>query len=402
MSDGECFTRTAQTTMPNKKQLPPGVQKGKMVQSKPLMPKNPRKGQKATRNQKRLLMRTKPSANDIQTYRMALFNPFLPEAYGARVPDSFSRPTACYHFRGIHSLSSDPNGNLEFMLMPNPFFCLLMGVGSVVTPATSFTNNTKAYYLQSANAAQAILSSYRVVAWGIKIVAKDTAYAEKGRLVVATVPTTENSPSYNTLLTVTASDASIISLYATGNTLSTTSPLVTNPVDVPGAQVLSAQDLLQRQYLMAVAPSHVDQYLFHGLVDRNSYSWASNTLLSDEGVFNSVSGILVNSTSGGRKDVASLRGGTAVWIQATGLPASSNEFDIDFIYHLECIPNTYSNVLIPSSMTTLAGTTNIVETVIAETRPVLDRLRGIAAEGATKAVKFVGKQAIAAATAAFL
>jgi hypothetical protein len=74
---------------------------------------------------------------------------------------------------------------------------------------------------------------------------------------------------------------------------------------------------------------------------------------------------MVNNTAGGRKDVASFSGGTTVWIQGTGMPPSANEFDVDFIYHIEALPNTQSNVLIPSSMSASIGTTNIVETAIA-------------------------------------
>jgi hypothetical protein len=81
---------------------------------------------------------------------------------------------------------------------------------------------------------------------------------------------------------VTATNASYIATYSTGSGISAPSGaiLMSNPVDMPGAQVLSAQDLLQRQYIMCVAPSHVDQYLFHGLIDRNVEFVYSTSILA--------------------------------------------------------------------------------------------------------------------------
>ena len=97
-------------------------------------------------------------------------------------------------------------------------------------------------------------------------------------------------------------------------------------------------------------------------------TWNTNQSLADEIVYNTA-GAVVNATAGGRKDVSSLRGGRGFVVFATGMPASTNEFDVELVYHLEGTPNVAgaspAAALIPSSMRPVIGSTSIVERVLA-------------------------------------
>ncbi len=369
--------------------------------AKPLMMVVAKNKKKAKRHKKKKavnqLVTYKPSKkrgpglrDDSQAYMAALRNPFSVAAVGARVPDSYAFPTATYHIRSTLTFTSSASGLVSAIILPSPCFSLIQDQGTVSGP-TAFSNNTSCYYALSPTNVAKVLTEYRVVAWGLRVVAKDTAFSSKGKMYFALVPTTANAPSWNTLNTVTASNTGVVSEYTCGLDIAYMGGSITN---LPTCRVFSMQDLLRGELQVTGLPLSASFYDFRGTSDRSNLSWNTGQVLADEGVFNNTTG-LVNATAGGRKDVASLRGGMGVLLYASGLPESTNEFDVELIYHLEGSPNVADTsggltTPIPSSQKTLVGSTGMVEKFIATVRqtvPIVSHLVNSAfTDGGTRAV----------------
>ncbi len=310
-----------------------------------------------------------PTTPDLRQFQLALRDPFHPNAFGARVVDSYSIPTATYHLRANVLCTSSAAGNFCGVILPSPCLSFInagtgvtLGSVSGSTMSAFGANGTVSYVVSPATMATH-LSEYRVVAWGFRVIAKDTAFASKGKFYIAPVPTTNNAPSWNTFATVTGTQAAIGEY-----TIGMDADYVYNAiVGMPGVRIFSMQDLLRGEVQASGVPCDATFYTFKGTTDRSQTPWNTGQVLADEGVFNNTTG-LVNATAGGRKDIASLRGGRAFLIVATGMPASGQEFDIEIIYHLEGTPNMTGTVsataLIPSSTRTTNGASWLVEKAI--------------------------------------
>lgn len=295
-------------------------------------------------------------------YALALRNPFSTSAMGCRLPDSYSMPTVTYHVRGAITCTSDATGAFSGIFLPSPCFTWIQGLGTNAGSRTAFTNNNTTYYVIAPSTLANVLTEYRVVSWGIRILPKDTVNASKGKWYVSTVPTTANAPSWNTLETVTAAGVDVISEYACG--LSTS--VLSNTVNLQSCRTFTAQDLMRGEIMVTGLPLNTSFYDFRGTTDRSSLAWNVGQVLADEGVFNNTTG-LVNATAGGRKDIASLRGGMAVALFATGMPASTQEFDMEYVYHMEGTPNISGSgggQIVPSAAAPLVGSTAVVEKIL--------------------------------------
>ncbi len=361
-----------------------------------VVPAKRRRKQKARKARRKSLITLRGKArvgvrnDDLRQYEIALSNPFAVEAIGVRVPDSYCFPTVTYHFRSTITPTTNASGLCGMCVLPSPCFSLIGGSGTFGGP-TAFTANSGAYYFVAPLDMQTKLTEYRVVSWGIRLLAKDTALASKGKIWIALVPTTNNAPSWNTLNTVTASGTGVISEYTAGFDMGYLGSSIQN---YPSVRVFSLQDLLRGEVQVTGVPLSNSFYDFKGTADRNDVPWNTGQVLADEGVFNNTAG-LVNSTAGGRKDIASLRGGMAILIYGSGMPAATNEFDVEVIYHLEGSPNLSSTSgavtgIVPSAQKVLHGSTSVMESVISAVRTAIPAVRMLktaaTADGATKGI----------------
>lgn len=332
---------------------------------------------------------------DVRQYHLALTNPFHPGSVGARVPDSFVIPTVTYHVRSAILCNSNVSGTFSCAIYPSPCLSMTVALGTVSGGVTSFAANTSSYYIANPNTVSSVLTAYRVVSWGVRIVPKDTMFAAKGKFYIAVVPTTANAPSFNTLNTVTATDNDVIGEYLVGMGLQTGG--MAQIVNQPSVRAFSAADLLRKEIQLAGVPVSPSFYEFKGTMDRH-VPWNTNQNLADEAVFDTTTKLLVNATTAGRKDPGSIRGGCAFLLYATGLPPSTQEFDLELVYHLEGEPNLGAiptgGSLVPSSMRVLHGSTSLVEQALSAAHtagkvismvndPVGSAIRGIAAAGKT-------------------
>lgn len=380
--------------------------KGQLVLAKPKRnkPKRPprRKIKGQQRRRQATVQRIRGGSNprnanaDLQSFKRALLDPFNPLSVGAKVCDAWSIPTVAYHVRGNIVCTNNASGVFAMMVMPSPCFTtLLQGAGAAGTISGNFSpfaQNTYAGYAISPSDLSNVLTEYRTVSWGLRLIPKNTATNSKGRYTIALVPTTRNAPSWNTLATVTATNAGIISEYSSGYDISKTTTQA-QALNLPSVRVFSAQDLLRGEIQVNPIPCHQAFWEFKGTADRSNLTWAADTVMADEIVFDSTTLGAVNSTSGGRKDVASLAGGVAVILSLTGGVASANDFDVEFIYHLEGTPNisgSNAGVLVPSSMSAVRGSTSLIESVLSTVSMAVDAVKYIQNPmfGATNALNF--------------
>ncbi len=312
---------------------------------------------------------------DVRQFQLALRNPFDARAIGARVVDSYMTPTVTYHIRGTVSVTPNSSGECQMAMLPSPVNTLVApssgngGPGTLTTSLGDFTQNTQGStvaggkYCFSPQSLADKLTEYRVVSWGIRLLAKDTAYNTKGKIFIAMVPTTDNAPSWAVLNNVTGTAASL-GEYLIGMSLADINKIP----NLPGVRCFSMQELLRGEVMVVGTPTHSSYYAFKGTTDNNLTPWNTGQYLMDEGVFNSSTGVMVNATAQGRRDPASLRGGRAIIIWASGLPTSGNAFDIEFIYHMEGTPNLASSnnylQLVPSSMRSVTGSSALIEKCI--------------------------------------
>ncbi len=340
-------------------------------------------------------------AQDLAQYRLALTDPFDPDAIGCRVADSWQTPTSTYHIRQAITITTNASGTASFAVLPSPCYTFLAHdpafTGPTVTGLYSFAQNplntaTKAGagYLTSPTALAYHMTEYRVVSWGLRFVAKDTAVSTKGKVYIAAVPTTENCPSWNTLDTITGTPNSL-GEYTLGMATSGFHDIV----NLPGVRTFSMQDLLRGEVAATGVPTNSIYYSFKGTSDRSNQAWnaAGDQYLADEIVYDSLTKGLVNATAGGRKDIASLRGGRAFIIHATGMPANTNEFDIELVFHIEGLPNI-TGTLVPSAMRPVVGNTSIVERAISfasEAHRIITYIKdAVGAVSGTRALAFLG------------
>jgi hypothetical protein len=316
-----------------------------------------------------------------------LADPFDPRCYGVRVPDSYSLPTITYHVRTTYTITSNASGVVELAFMPNPMLCLIAGQGSV-SGVTPYAANTAVGSISSPATLLPQLLSYRVVGWGAKLLAKDTAFAEKGRLYSVVIPNTGTQPSTGTLQNVSATNVQTVSEYLIGYQLGTATPAVLQ--NYATCQSFSLQDLLAYGSMVnSISPCHADQFRFRGVVDPSAVQWNATTEAYQEGTFVIATGV---SSSGGSLDPTNLSGTNTLIIYASGMPVNSNEFDIDIIMHIEGTPNLNANTspFIPSGMDAAPGSTTTLESVLARSKPYTDAFR----TGARMAMNNIGTTAV--------
>jgi len=227
-----------------------------------------------------------------------------------------------------------------------------------------YTANPSMYgalFAGTVNTLQQVVNSYRVVSWGIKISNLQAELSATGRIIVAVIPCTDEIPGLailsNNSFGTTDMCYNIVGQYRSAVTSSTL-------LNYPGAIELSVGDLLRGD--LQISGTYVSPRYFDFKQSGDNSSYTATTFEADSILTNNTGGAVTSS----HKDPIRCTGGCAIVVYGEGLPASTNCFQVESIYHLECSPNlpqgTYTPV--PSVMpTSLIGTTEIVESALAAT-----------------------------------
>lgn len=303
-------------------------------------------------------------------YGKILKNPFAPEAMGCRCPDSYSFPTATYHLHGTTVLTSAAagsyGGQLAAMFTPNPLLSmvdLLYDKSSYATSCVSTTScvsagaTSLAYGATTQTQLNSVLSTSRVVSWGIKISNLQPELAAAGKVFIALVPTLTNIPSVQLLASVFPSTGSLPQLICGLQT----SALATGALEEqPTSNQMVVQDLLHGDVMIAGSYTNPDFFTLRSVAGSEVYSIGT-------GMGTQIVSSGTNVLAQGDSDQCNMMGGVAIVLYAEGLPMNSPCFDIEYIYHLEGTPTvtTVSGSLANGAApTTMLGTRNIVESAM--------------------------------------
>jgi len=131
---------------------------------------------------------------------------------------------------------------------------------------------------------------------------------------------------------------------------------------LPAAVTFNAQDLMARgEVTMRGLPYSVSAYNMKVPVDESA-TWSGTAYLADQFLFNSTGPALVNFTNG-QGLLHNTSGMIGYCLSVNGAPASTAEFSLEFVYHLEGVP-VGSSSAVATSTPSPAGSTTYVESIM--------------------------------------
>lgn len=292
---------------------------------------------KATKNQKkrrgvtraaRVLNLRQPSNH----YQLALVDPFHPDAEGARVPDLFTAHTQTFKYRLSNTVTVDASGNACVTIFPNPHYAMVaengtMSTGGQITymDGTNIATNVS-YGFPVPNSMRA----WRIVGYGVRVTNLSSMTNSQGKFTVGTYPIDSFmkvqkfnganvsvagvTPSNNAAVTVN------VTFNAWGLPTSGTSVVLSNLVEFPGAQVISALEMAENE--VDLVPRPVDPRAFEFVNTENAVGW------------DAVDAAAAPITAG-RADFTRLSGFEAAFVVVQGAVASTSTFDVEVVYHVE-------------------------------------------------------------------
>lgn len=314
------------------------------------MPKNARKPQSKPKPDSKSKSRNKPNktGNNYASmgslmaadFARTLKDPFHPDSFGARVPDPFSFPTAVYHLHGT-TIIGNSAGVGEVCFLPNPVLSMIdLSRSSGNTAAVSltsmqaYTNTASCFGATTPPAIGPLLSTYRVVSWGLKISNTQPELVAQGRLIMAPFTIGDAVPTYS-LLSNTLCSPTFIS----NNILGTNLSMISNNAGVlnyPGAIELSVQDLLHGDLEIGCSVTSPTFYDFKNTVSSNVPN--STSFSGDEMAGVTATGVIMPNASS-YKDTTRMHGGVGWIMYFEGVPPESlRAFQVEYVYHLEGTP----------------------------------------------------------------
>jgi len=316
-----------------------------------------------------------------ENFAMVLKDPFGPQAFGARVPDPFSFPTAVYHLHGNVQLvgnSTYPSGSVLFL--PNPVLSMIDcgaangGQTSITTNAagsalTQFSSSTFCYGATAPTNIANNLATWRIVTWGLKISNLQPELTATGRVIIAPICIGDTIPSYNVLSSTALNGSSCVNNITGGiNSQVITSNGVLN---LPGAFEVAVQDLLHGDIELGCSVTGPEFFRFKSVA--NNYS--NGSTVEGDDVYASLASGVPSSVVVGDKDLTRCVSGVAYIIYFEGLNntgVAAPVINVEYVYHLEGtseISGTTGTGRVPAMVPSLPpvafpGTTALVENAI--------------------------------------
>ncbi len=332
------------------------MQKLQIVVAQPKAQPQKRKKKKKRAKRRKNQIGISPNCNATRQFYYALKWPFAPDALGVRVPDSICYPTTTAHLRQTYVCTSDAAGVWSGAFLPLPTASCIMNVGSI--SMTSYTANTNIGYVTTpANLAQTF-RTYRVVSWGVRIIITDTNMNAKGVYRVAPVLMPIAVPSYGIINLFTASNVTQICAC-----FGIPVPDVNLP-NLPAVAVFNAQDMMATgDFLLRGVPVLPTAYDMKTVYDTPLWS-AGKYIASTSLVTDAATPTFSGAGAFGNYELHITKGQIGYVMYVSGLPATTASFAVEIVYHLEGVPQS-TNVAVPTSTPSPAGSTAIIERVAA-------------------------------------
>jgi len=314
------------------------------------------------------LARRHPHLRQTTNFAMSIRDPFSPSAVGVHVPDMYSMPTATFHARGACQLTSAATGTLGAVFLPNVvvsaidtlqdtsnYVCMSANSGAL-TPIPG-TNNT-IYGAASIATLANILTSYRVVSWGIKITNLMPPLTCAGKLYVAVIPALQTVPSYgNTTLMGNSGNSYAQQCFLNMNACSS------RIIDLPICRELTMSELAGGA--IELCPGAIDPSFYNFKNVQNIDQINSTQYIGDQVVTTGGTSTVSASVSG----ESSMAGGCCILIFGEGFITNTPILEVEYVYHLEGTPLVSVSGLAAGAAIATPGSTNAVEAALALNPP---------------------------------
>jgi len=339
----------------------------------------------------------------LRNFALSLADPFNPDSLGCRVPDPFSAPTAVYHLRGTSILKTDGFGKAGVTCFPNPNFSMFDNRGFIsatplVSSSTMSTLNSSLYAYGATNPGvlDSILSSYRIVSWGIRVRNLLPELSGTGRVTFAPIIMGDTTPGYSSFDSTNEGGCAAIACGMLTPYMQQTNAIL----DLPEAVHCSIGDLFTQDVQLVGFYTNTNFFNFKSSMSAGplASAYAGDAIQS-----NTLGAVVRNEY----KDATRCNGGNAWIIYVDGAPINSNTLEIEYIYHLEGTPlistitqGTTANPLPVTSVASesLPGKTDIVESAIRVVagKRAMSSIRKVTSFLNSPGVKLAGKAAMAA------
>lgn len=286
---------------------------------------------------KRTRRASRPSIKP-SNWTAALTNPFQESAYGCRIPDPYSLPTAVYNLHGTSTVSTSSSINYgSLLLLPHPLVSFVDLNGTIDATTSAIIGSNMVLY--SANQSwrgacgqgslASITPTYRVVSCGWKVRCVTAPLARTGKVIFAPIPIHGNLPSIGLLNSYPITATQAYSDYFGCSNVQLASSSI---LSLPGAFEMSLEDFAVEDVLLRDKPISPDYFTFHTAANS---SYVNNSL----GVQESTGVVGIGTATVGYLEDTTASGGHLGWVvYYSGCPFSAPVFEIEHIYHLEGLP----------------------------------------------------------------
>ncbi len=292
----------------------------------------------------------------MRQFQLALRNPFSPDALGVRAIDAICYPTTVSHLRFKQTCTTTAGGAFQAVLLPFLHANMILAAGTTTGAPGVYGANTAVSYVTSGVTLKNSFTNLRVVAWGARIILTDSNLNAKGTYTLAPVMLGSVVPGESVLQTnAAANTAAICAAFGVPVPAETAASM-------PGAIAVNAQDLMAKGELLARGVMYNASAYDMKCVSGSSTAW-NGTLycVPGQGLYNTVGPSFTNVET---NNLAEARGQIGYLLSVNNAPASTAEFQIEFIYHVEGIPQPSQGVVMTSTPSP-SGSTNLIERVLA-------------------------------------
>lgn len=308
------------------------------------------------KRKKRSKSGTKPMGAALRQFQLALRDPFSPDALGVRVIDSVCYPTTVSHLRFKATCTTTATGTFQAVLLPFLHANSILAAGTMTGNPGVYAYNTSVSYVALPNALKTFYTSYRVVAWGVRIILTDSNQNARGTYTLAPVMLAGKVPGPAALGLTAANNAAIMAAFG----VPTPSEAIAS---MPGAVAVNAQDLMTRGEMLARGLTYSPTAFDMKAVTNDGVVWSGGTkhFHQSPAIWDSATSVtsIVEQTT-----VNQGQGQLAYLLSVANAPASTAEFQLEFIYHIEGVPQPSSGVVMTSTPSP-AGSTAVLERVLA-------------------------------------
>jgi hypothetical protein len=280
------------------------------------------------------------NSDDVETgadpFIAAMRDPFSEEAQGCRYPDRYAIPTTSTHVRCNSTITCTTAGTFDVVVVPSPVFSLFQAAGTMAWGG-NVTYLGGAYGVIPRAELADVMSSFRVVAIGVRLKNMQAPGTAVGKLEIAQVPCGRYLPSAATLSAITPDVTDMLILL---NGALSTGAVLPTLVNLPDSDEYVVQELMSNDILCQPKINAAVHEYYRSC--NESMLYTSTYALAGEGTFYNASTGVVGTAGNGVDEATGGWGWNNILIRGRGFTGAIAAFDLELVYHLEGQPRTTS------------------------------------------------------------